>query len=344
MNNKVINNLEEIYELLKNKDVLLSDEYSYSHPKKTKNKVINASLGRIWFNLILPENYPEFVDKPINKKELALISNNIYNDNPPDKAAEYLSKILKEGFKLTSIQPVSFTSDELIVPQQIIDEKKKILTKNTPPEEFGKNLKDLSNKLLDEHLRDSGIYDMIKSGSKGSPTELGILTIGKGPTLDITGKVSAPITSSLMEGYSGEEYYLAAGEARRTYYIRAVGTAEPGSLAREVVFANSNTSLTSDDCQSKKYMELFIKPDIAPNIIGRFYLDEKKGTLIEITRKNIDKLVNKTIKLRSPLFCKDKKGICKVCYGTLGNKLEATKIGLIAGSVINEAGVEGLIV
>ena len=52
-------------------------------------------------------------------------------------------------------------------------------------------------------------------------------------------------------------------------------------------------------------------------------------------------IVNTIIYLRSPLYCKDKNGICKVCYGKLQDRLQSRQIGVIAGTVINSAGVEG---
>lgn len=340
MKKKQITNLTDVYDLLKEENINISDEYSYSHIKKTNNKSIKCSLGRIWFNLLLPDDYPKFINEPINKKKLHQISNEIYEMYPPDKAASTLSIILKEAFKLSSINPVSFGIDSLIIPSEIKQEKLEKLTKNTPPEEFGKKLTELSKKLLDEHLQNTGISDIINSGAKGSPIELGVLTLAKGPTLDIEGNISEPITSSLMDGYTGKEYYTAASEARNTYFIRAIGTAEPGALAREVTFANANTMLTASDCGTNKYLELFVKEKIFPTLYGRFYLNERTGKLIEINSEST-KIINTIIKLRSPLYCKQSDGICETCYGRLAKKLDSKMIGLISGSVINAAGIEG---
>lgn len=335
-----IQTLDDVYNLLQNKNVNIEDIYSYVHPKKTKNKIINVSLGRIWFNLLLSDDFPYFVDEPVNKSVLTRISNEIYNKFPPDKAAEILSLILKESFKLSSIHPVTFDIDSLIIPNDIRQKKELLINKDTPPEEFGRILKSISTDYLEDHMKDSGVYNIIESGAKGSAVEFGVLTVAKGPTMDIEGNISKPITSALMDGYSGEEYYTAAAEARRGLYIRAIGTAEPGALAREVTFANANTTLDLNDCGSHKYLELFIKEDIFPTIIGRYYINQKTGKLVQITR-DMNKLINTTIKLRSPLYCKSLKGICKVCYGELADKMNTKNIGLVSGSVINAAGVEG---
>ena len=335
-----ITSLDQIYELLKDSNIHISDEYLYSHPKKTDNKLIKLSLGRIWFNLILPDRYNKLINEPVTKKLITKISNEIYETFSPEEAAKSLSFILKEAFKMASINPVTFEIDSLIVPTEIKDEKNRELTKDTLPEDFGKKLSQLSSKLLDNHLQDTGISDIIKSGAKGSPIELGVLSLAKGPTLDIEGNISEPITSSLMDGYSGKEYYTAASEARRTYFIRAIGTAEPGALAREVIFANSNTALSSDDCGTNKYLELFVKDKIFNTLMGRYYLNERTNKLVEITKEST-KIINTIIKLRSPLYCKDPKGICKTCYGKLCSRLNTRLIGLISGSVINAAGIEG---
>jgi DNA-directed RNA polymerase subunit beta' len=184
-----------------------------------------------------------------------------------------------------------------------------------------------------------GTKDIIQSGAKISPVDWAILMIAKGPTLNIEGEISKPITSSLIDGYTGEEYYDASAEARRTYYIRSQGTAEPGYLARQVTFSNANTTLGEEDCGTKKYLSLFVRGSILPVIKDRYYLNERTGKLVKITEDS--KIVNKTIQLRSPLYCKSKNGICKTCYGDLSKKIESKHIGVIAGSVINESGIEG---
>ena len=65
----LIKTLDDCYNELKKDSVTLESKYHFFY----KNKTIYTTLGRIWFNILLPDNYPEFVDKPVDKKELEKI-------------------------------------------------------------------------------------------------------------------------------------------------------------------------------------------------------------------------------------------------------------------------------
>jgi DNA-directed RNA polymerase subunit beta' len=340
MSVKSITSIDDVYVELIKDDVNISDQYQYIHPKKTHNKYVNMSLGRCWFNCLLPDEYTKLINIPINKKELYRILNEIYDLLPVEKATSILSNINLHAFKLSSIIPQTFSVDSTIVPDDIKESKNKLLTSDTDPSEYNTILLEKSKELLNsKNIKDSGVYNIIQSGAKLSPMDFGVLTLSKGTVIDIEQNMLGPITSGLIEGYSPIEYYEDAASARRTLHIRAVGTADPGTLAREVTYANCNTNIASNDCKTKKYLELFIKDTMVEQLIGRYMIDTTSNTVIEINETT--DIINKTISLRSPLYCKDKNGICKICYGKLYDKINSKQIGVIAGAVINAAGVEG---
>jgi DNA-directed RNA polymerase subunit beta' len=330
--------LDDVYEQLKKEFVQLKDIFAYVHSKKTKGRTKNLTLGRIWFNCILPDNF-RLINEPVNKKLLNSITNEIYNKLSAEAAAEALTIINKESFKMASIIPQTFTIEDLIIPQRIKDRKKEEIHADVRPEEFGNKMTNIAQDYIDSYLGNTGIGNILNSGAKGSATDFGVLTVAKGPTVNIDGEISDPILSSLADGYNGEEYYAAAGEARRVLHIRAVGTAEPGHLAKTVTFANANTSLDPEDCKTKKYLELFVKPSMVDRLLGRWMMNDRTNKIEEITDDS--NIVNKTIQVRSPLFCKSKPGICPICYGELAKRLDSKNLGLLAGASINSAGIEG---
>ena len=61
------------------------------------------------------------------------------------------------------------------------------------------------------------------------------------------------------------------------------------------------------------------------DIMYRYILDNK--SLVLVDKDNFDKFVNKTVKLRSPMFCVGDK-ICSKCAGTMFYKLGIKNIGL----------------
>lgn len=333
--------LQDVYNELKTKN--LEDKIPFDHKIKTKNKVMMMSLGRIWFNLLTPDDYP-IIDEQINSKQLSNIIEDIYNKYSAEEASAFITRLNREAFAIGTINPSSFDIESLVVPQFILEKKKKLLldNPNLNPDEINK----ISEQLAIEYLNylktenHNGMYDILMSGSKGSPQDWALLMIAKGAQLDIEGNISKPILNSLDDGLSVEEFYSSAAEARYTQFYKSKGAADPGYLNTQTAFANSNIKLRGEDCNTTKYFKLQITPFIYASITGRYYLDEKTNTLKLIA--NLDqskKLINSVIKMRSPLYCIQPDGICKTCYGELANTLNTDKIGLITAGTINDLGV-----
>lgn len=333
--------LSEIYKELEKKEIY--EKIPYSHPKKTKNTVISMSIGRIWFNLLTPDDYI-LIDEHINKSIMHRIISDIYNKYDPKISSSFVNTLNREAFKLGTIIPSSFDIDALIIPQFIVDKRNELFSKpGITPDEINKIAVDLAKEYL-EYVRaefDSGIYDILMSGAKGSPADWALLMIAKGSPVDIEGNIAKPILHSLDEGMNIEEFYNSAAGARSTLFTKVKGSAEPGYLAAQTAFANSGIILSGDDCNTKRYLKLLITSSIADKIQGRYYLNEKTNTLELINESNAKKLINKTISLRSPLYCIQPDGICKTCYGKLADALGTDKIGLLTAATVNDYGVNG---
>jgi len=334
--------LEQVYELLKNPKNNLQTKISYSNTHKTKGKVVNTTIGKLWFSLLLPETYP-FISHQVNKKSLALILNDINSKYDTKVVSDTLTKINKEGHYLGTINPTTFTPDSFIIPVHLKKRASELLNPKLKPEEFVANITTLGKEYL-EWLRvnDNGLYDIVSSGAKSNPTDIGTLLFAIGPLVGIDGVVSKPSLGSVNEGFNIEDWYKSADQSRFTLFTRAIGTAEPGALAREVFFSNSNIQLDfNSDCRSKKFLELTITQPIREIINGRYYLNEKTNNLEKITQET-DNILNKVIKLRSPIYCKQpNNNICSICYGELGERLQTRNIGLLSGTIINLAGIQG---
>ncbi|MEM4385889.1 MAG: hypothetical protein QXD03_05015 [Candidatus Anstonellales archaeon] len=331
--------LDRVYEELKKDNVTTETIYQYSHPIKTKGKIINMKLGRIWFNLLLPDDYP-LIDEQINKKKLNRILMDIVKRYPPDEVARIYSNIQRESFKLSTIIPVSVSAESFVLPQNLKEEKEK-LKDIKDPLEFQKKSYEIAEKYY-KYLKenDSKLFAIIDSGAKSSVKDLANLMIARGPVVGLDDKISEPIKSSINDGFNIEEYYMAAKESRKTLYIRSKGAAEPGYLARKIIFANSNTVLKGDDCKTKRTLRLMVLDSMAERLKGRYFIS-RDGKLTLIDDSNYKSLINRTIDLRSPLYCIEKdNGICKICYGKMSD-LTNNNIGIMAGNIINAVGVEG---
>lgn len=85
------------------------------------------------------------------------------------------------------------------------------------------------------------------------------------------------------------------------------------------------------DCHSKKTVRIKITKDNY-NLLKERYIVTAKGNVL-LTDETKDTFMDKTVNLRSPMFCKSKTGICNVCAGELYYKLGIKNVGLILNLV-----------
>lgn len=331
---------EDVYELMKQDDVTFQTKFSYSHPDKTNGRSRRYQLGRILFNMLLPDTYP-FIDEPITKKGSSKLLTDIVQKYNPQMAADTATKINQEAFRMGTINPVSFNTDSFIIPPHIQKKKDKMLSSDMDPGDFMKITKQLGEELMDYFkASDNPVYDIIMSGAKGSPLDYAILIIAKGSAVDISGNPSKPSTNSVTEGFDLEQFYANAGEARSGLFTRSSGAALPGALARDTVYANANVKLKKGDCKTKRYLDLFVTDKMSKAIFGRNYVNPRTNKLEEVTEDL--NLKGKTIQIRSPLHCIASEGVCDICYGRLGERLETKHVGVMTGSVINDILLNGV--
>ena len=324
--------------LLKTSEYKLSSKVPFTHITKTNNRSKNYILGRVIINTCLPDDY-EFINEAIDKKRCAVLINDIVNKYEPAIAATTISKLNKIAFDIATLNPITFTVDSFNVPPDLEKRAKALLNVNDPPAKFIENVRTLGKEYIDWlKVNDDGLYDMVTSGAKMTPIDVGVLLFAKGPALGLDGVLSKPILGCVNNGLDLESFYLSADQARSSATIKAIGTAEPGMLARQVNYANCNIQLDpGTDCKTKKLLDLLITPSIRKCINGRWYMDEATNQLVQITEAT--NLPNH-IKMRSPIYCKQpNNNICSVCYGSLGEKLATKNVGLLSGSIINKVGL-----
>jgi len=334
----MFSNIEDVYQELKKDRVTLSKIYTYSDRIKTSGKTMKMSLGRIWFNLIMPPKY-KLVNEPVTRKIISKITNDILKEFGAEVTAETMEVLSREAFKLHTFEPITFSDEDFILPDNIAKMKKDRLESESDPIKFSEQLEIIAQEYLKELKKaDSALYKFIASGAKGKPIDMAILLIARGSAVDMEGNISKPTANSVTDGFNLREFYEGGDQARAGLYTRSIGASEPGALARDIAYANSNIMLSkTKDCKTRKQLELQITDQIANSIVGRKYISGSK--ILTITTENVKSLIGKSIKMRSPLYCIEPKGICQTCYGNMGENLDQTHIGLLAASTLNTQGL-----
>ena len=333
--------LDQVYEELKKDNVRVFHKYSYTHETKTNNKSKKLSLGRIWMNSILPDDF-DFINEKIPKDKLDNIITKIANKYEPKQATEIINKIQIEAFKMSSIEPRTVSIDMFEPSEEWLEKKKQFikvadtLSDNKYTSEKTKLIDELEKEMTNKNISFMTALNAKATGKMNKST-WAMLQVSKGITVDIEDNITK-INKGISDGYNIEEYYRAAAEGRNAFYVKSTAVRDPGYLARKVTMANANIKISEDDCKSKQYLELFINKTRANSLIGRYYIEKGKLKLIE----DSSQIINQKIKIRSPFYCKSKNGICKTCYGELSTKLENKNIGILAGGAVNMEAVNAM--
>ena len=218
----------------------------------------------------------------------------------------------------------------------------------------------------------NNIYMMADSGARGSRAQIKQLASMRGLMANTTGRIiELPIKSNFRQGLDVLEYFISAHGARKGLSDTALRTADSGYLTRRLVDIAHDLIIKEDDCchdgKEIPYMEVgkfvvgnetieSLQERITGRVVAETIIDSETGeTIIEannlitksIAKKivaELDKSNRETVKIRTVLSCKSKKGICSHCYGAnmATGKLVGIgeAVGVIAAQSIGEPGTQ----
>jgi DNA-directed RNA polymerase subunit beta' len=229
---------------------------------------------------------------------------------------------------------------------------------------LGKETITLSDGKTIESQSFNPIYVMADSGARGSAAQIKQLAAMRGLMAKPSGEIiETPIIANFREGLTVLQYFISTHGARKGLADTALKTANSGYLTRRLVDVAQDAVVTETDCGTVDGIETAplveggeIIEGIGERILGRVALEEvihpTSGKVLVPVNVMIDeKLVLtiteagiETVKIRSVLTCKAKRGICSLCYGRdlarghLVNIGEA--VGVIAAQSIGEPGTQ----
>ncbi len=210
----------------------------------------------------------------------------------------------------------------------------------------------------------NSVYMMSHSGARGSAAQMKQLAGMRGLMAKPSGEIiETPIISNFKEGLTVLEYFNSAHGARKGLADTALKTANSGYLTRRLVDVAQDCTVTEEDCGTGEGLTVRAVIDggtvletLAERVLGRTVLEDvvdpesgdtalARGELIdEAAAERIDALGVEALKIRSPLTCETKGGVCAACYGrdlargTPVNIGEA--VGIIAAQSIGEPGTQ----
>ena len=215
----------------------------------------------------------------------------------------------------------------------------------------------------DERL--NSLYLMMDSGARGNKSQVKQLGALRGLMAKPSGEIiEFPITSNFREGLSVLEYFISSHGARKGLADTALKTADSGYLTRRLVDVAQDILVTEIDCGTLNGIEVSSikqgQEELLPlkeRIFGRTICDDlympgdrtkliaRSGDILSLKQAAaIDDAGIESVKIRSPLVCESKRGVCALCYGlNLANGRQIAKgeaVGIIAAQSIGEPGTQ----
>ena len=212
------------------------------------------------------------------------------------------------------------------------------------------------------------VFMMANSGARGNKAQLSQLAGMRGLVNDPTGRIiEFPIRANFREGLSVLEYFISTHGTRKGLADTALRTADSGYLTRRLVDVAQDVIVREEDCGTSQGIEVsaIIESDgetenvieaLRDRIAGRVTAEEVRhpetGEVIIDENQMIDEEVAtqledigvKSVKIRSPLTCRTRFGVCARCYGrnlATGQLVEIGEaVGIIAAQSIGEPGTQ----
>jgi DNA-directed RNA polymerase subunit beta' len=215
---------------------------------------------------------------------------------------------------------------------------------------------------------------MVGSGARGNMMQVrqiaGMRGLVANPKGDI---IPRPIISNFREGLSVLEYFISTHGARKGLADTALRTADSGYLTRRLVDVSQEMIVTDEDCETDRGIVIRVVDErgnkirnLRSRIYGRMLADDLKeetekgghalvateedeklraGTIIATKELHaIEEAAVESVRVRSPLTCDTRGGVCQACYGlslATGRMVEtAEAVGIMAAQSIGEPGTQ----
>ncbi|MCO6044784.1 DNA-directed RNA polymerase subunit beta' [Aeoliella sp. ICT_H6.2] len=267
-----------------------------------KGKVIDTTVGRVMFNMILPQGMP-YYDVALRSGQLSRVISDSYDFLGRRQTIDLLDDMNRIGFRQSTLSGLSFATDDLVTPDSkekiLAAAEKEVLKRNklyqrgiiTEGERYNgvldawtharEEITQAMMSALETDFRDGGyvnpVYLMAHSGARGGVEQMRQLGGMRGLMAKPSGKIiETPIKANFREGLTVLEYFSSTHGARKGLADTALKTADSGYLTRKLADVAQNVVVTMHDCQTTQgitkgiiYRGEKVEVSLADSIKGR---------------------------------------------------------------------------
>lgn len=259
---------------------------------RMSGKIVETTVGRALLFSGLPEGTDfALVNKVLAKKDLTRLVEVVYHKFGADKTVACLDTIKRLGYLYSTLGGISFSIDNLVVPNKkdaIIKKAEKEVSAVeqlymdgviTNGERYNKILtiwghataevasamsSELENQDRAAFVNAEGdqspfnpISMMLESGARGSLDQIKQLVGMRGLMAKPSGEImETPVKSNFKVGLSVFEYFISTHGARKGQADTALKTANSGYLTRRLVDVAQDVVVTTNDCRTLGFVEL----------------------------------------------------------------------------------------
>ena len=343
----------------------------------TKGAVRETTLGRVFFNEILPADYP-YDNNVQNKKQLKRVLANIFDKYGAEATAQTADRMKGLAFRFATIAAVSTGKDDYLSFDETAtfiaegDAKTTLIAEQfdqgliTEDERYNLTVASWRNvdrnitEFLQKELKDmdTSISVMVNSGARGDISNVKLASSMIGIMVDATNReIELPIRSSYKQGLSSLEQFVATRGARKGLIDTALKTADSGYLTRRLVDVSQDVFTVEDQEGSddgfairREESELTMI-SFSNRLFGRYTAEAVPGYIGAdelITREIANKIEEDPeiteVKIQSVLSTKNLRGIPRKSYGidmASGNLVAKDQpVGVIAAQSVGEPGTQ----
>ena len=342
---------------------------------------LKTTPGRLIFNEVVPTELG-FRNQMMDKGTLKELVAECFRLLGNEQTADFLDSIKRLGFHYATRAGITIAINDIEVPEkkaalmETANEQINALEEQfqlgliTENERYNRavsiwtDANEAMTDLIEETLPSYGsMFMMVASGAKGNIAQIKQMAGMRGLMSDPKGRIiDLPIKSSFREGLSVMEYFISTHGARKGLTDTALRTADSGYLTRRLIDVSQDVIVLEEVCEATEGFFLQDLPEntmLAPfqdRIVGRItaspVADPSTGEIIAEANEELDEqkalaIVEAGIdrvRVRSPLTCEAKQGICRLCYGRslASGKLVllGEAVGIIAAQSIGEPGTQ----
>ena len=305
---------------------------SYGIEGYQNKKPIYTTVGIYVFNkYFIEEKYLKiigYINKTVNKKEFGKIIDKLTQSLLEKEISvddfDYFSNRTEKMMPLSTVICPALSEEILISSvkaQKKIQELYKTKYKERIDNHDGLATSELEAEVLDymkEELKGDPGLDCYDSGARGSwGNNYKNMFVMKGAVKDPeTGKFNI-LMDSYANGIKKEDYAALSNSLAAGPFARARMTAFGGYKEKLFVSAFQHVKLDppGSDCGSNLTIPIELTEKNINDYMYNYIIEH--GENIEITSKNKDKYIGKTVNMRFANLCKSKTGYCNHCVGNL---------------------------